>query len=156
MCIRDRSKGIPAWRTPQVIALIMATGLAEGCGLFLLLAAVLPALGAVAKPMAFALVVLAATRAWTWRRYFNALESDGAPTRTLEIFMACRGWFFVGGLVLPVALVTAGLLLDVAAPALFALAGLSVFATGWATKFILITRAAFNQGFALSLSLIHI
>jgi phenylacetyl-CoA:acceptor oxidoreductase 27-kDa subunit len=148
--ILEQSKGIPAWRTPQVIAFIMATGFAEGCGLFLLLAAVLPALGAVAKPMAFALVVLAATRAWTWRRYFNALESDGAPTRTLEIFMACRGWFFVGGLVLPVALVTAGLLLDVAAPALFALAGLSVFATGWAIKFILITRAAFNQGFALS------
>jgi len=32
---------------------------------------------------------------------------------------------------------------------LFALAGFSVFATGWAIKFILITRAAYNQGFAL-------
>ena len=33
---------------------------------------------------------------------------------------------------------------------LFALAGCSVFATGWAIKFILITRAAYNQGFALA------
>ena len=147
--ILEQSKGIPAWRQPRVIAFIMATGLAEGCGLFVLLAAVLPELSAAAKPMALALVVLAATRSWTWRRYFNALVGDGVPTRTLEIFMACRGWFFAAGLVLPVVLVAVGLVLPVAAAALFALAGLSVFATGWAIKFILITRAAYNQGFAL-------
>jgi len=147
--ILEQAKGIPAWRNPRVIALIMATGLAEGCGLFLLLASVLPALGEVARPFAVALVVLAATRSWTWRRYFGALESEGAPTRTLEIFMACRGWFFAVGLVLPVALVATGLWLTAADTALFALAGLSVFATGWAIKFILITRAAYNQGFAL-------
>ena len=40
--ILEQSKGIPAWRNPRVIAFIMATGLAEGWGLFLLLAAVLP------------------------------------------------------------------------------------------------------------------
>ena len=147
--ILEQSKGIPAWRNPRVIAFIMATGLAEGCGLFLLLAAQLPDLGAVARPMALALVVLAATRSWTWRRYFNSLESDGVPTRTLEIFTACRGWFFAGGLVLPVVLVAVGMVLPAADAALFALAGLSVFATGWAIKFILITRAAYNQGFAL-------
>jgi phenylacetyl-CoA:acceptor oxidoreductase subunit 2 len=147
--ILEQSKGIPAWRNPRVIALIMATGLAEGSSLFLLLAAFLPALSGVAKPIAFALAALAATRAWTWRRYFNALVSDGVPTRTLEIFTACRGWFLAVGLVLPVALVALGMLLSAAAAILFALAGLCVFATGWALKFILITRAAFNQGFAL-------
>jgi phenylacetyl-CoA:acceptor oxidoreductase subunit 1 len=147
--ILEQAKGIPAWRTPRVIALITATGLGEGCGLFLLLAAFLPALGAAAKPMAIALVVLAAIRIWTWWRYLNALESEGAPTRTLEIFTACRFWFFAAGLVLPVALVAIGLILTAADAALFALAGLSVFTTGWAIKFILITRAAYNQGFAL-------
>ena len=60
--ILEQAKGIPAWRTPRVIALIMATGLAEGCGLFLLLAAFLPALGSAAKPTAIALAALAATR----------------------------------------------------------------------------------------------
>ena len=147
--ILEQAKGIPAWRTPRVIALIMATGLAEGCGLFLLLAAFLPALGSVAEPMAIALAVLAAARIWTWWRYLNALESEGAPTRTLEIFTACRGWFFAAGLVLPVTLVAAGLVLTVTNAVLFALAGFSVFVTGWAIKFILITRAAYNQGFAL-------
>jgi phenylacetyl-CoA:acceptor oxidoreductase subunit 2 len=33
---------------------------------------------------------------------------------------------------------------------LFALVGISVFVTGWLLKFILITRAAYNQGFALN------
>jgi phenylacetyl-CoA:acceptor oxidoreductase subunit 2 len=115
----------------------------------LLLAAVLPDLGAAVRPMALTLVVLAATRSWTWQRYFNALVSEGVPTRTLEIFTACLRWFFAGGLVLPVVLVAVGLVLPAADAALFALAGFSVFATGWAIKFILITRAAYNQGFAL-------
>ena len=147
--ILEQSKGIPAWRTPRVIALIMATGLAEGCGLFLLVAALLPALGSVGKPMAIVLAILAAVRVLAWWRYLNALESEGAPTRTLEIFTACRFWFYTAGLVLPVILVAAGLILPGADAVLFALAGFSVFATGWAIKFILITRAAYNQGFAL-------
>jgi Fe-S-cluster-containing dehydrogenase component/DMSO reductase anchor subunit len=147
--ILEQSKGIPAWRTPRVIPLILATGLAEGCGLFLLLAALLPGLQSVARPLAIVLVALAAMRMWAWWRYLNALESEGAPTRTLEIFTACRGWFFTAGLVLPVTLVAVGLVVTVGNAVLFALAGFSVFVTGWAIKFILITRAAYNQGFAL-------
>jgi Fe-S-cluster-containing dehydrogenase component/DMSO reductase anchor subunit len=147
--ILEQSKGIPAWRNPRVIAFIMATGLAEGCGLFLILAAFLPNLGYAAKAFAVALLVLVALRFWTWWRYINALESEGAPTRTLEIFGACQVWFFGVGLALPVVLIGLGLLLDAAAPVLFALAGLCAFAAGWAIKFILITRAAYNQGFAL-------
>jgi len=147
--ILEQSKGIPAWRNRRVIALIMATGLAEGCGLYLVLAAFLPAVAAAAKPVAIALAALALVRIWTWWRYLGALESGGAPTRTLEIFTACRMWFFAAGLVLPLALVAAGLILPAASVVLFALAGFAVFATGWAIKFILITRAAYNQGFAL-------
>ncbi len=147
--ILEQAKGIPAWRNRRVIALIMTTGLAEGCGLFLLLAAFLPALDSVATPMALALAVLAAVRIWAWWRYLGALENEGAPTRTLEIFTACRFWLFAAGLVLPLALVVIGLLLPAAATVLFALAGLSVLASGWGLKFILITRAAYNQGFAL-------
>ncbi len=147
--ILEQAKGIPAWRNPRVIALIMATGLAEGCSLFLLLAAFVPPLAAAAKPVAIALAVLALVRIWTWWRYLGALESGGAPTRTLEIFSACRMWFFAGGHVLPLALAAIGLIVPAAAVPLFALAGFSVFTTGWAIKFILITRAAYNQGFAL-------
>jgi phenylacetyl-CoA:acceptor oxidoreductase subunit 2 len=147
--ILEQAKGIPAWRNPRVIALIMATGLAEGCGLYLLLAAFLPDLAAAAKPAAIALAALALVRIWAWWRYIAALESGGAPTRTLEIFSACRMWFFAAGLALPLAFTAIGLISTTAGAALFALAGLSVVAAGWAIKFILITRAAYNQGFAL-------
>ena len=71
--ILEQSKGIPAWRNPRVIALIMATGPAEGCGLYLLLAAFVPALDAAAKPVAIALAALAVVRIWTWWRYLAAL-----------------------------------------------------------------------------------
>lgn len=147
--ILEQAKGIPAWRNPRVIAFIMATGLAEGCGLFLVIAAVASNLLYAAMPMAVALIALALTRAWAWRRYFGALESEGMPTRTQEVFVACRVWLLGLGLVLPIVLVAAGLVLNGAAQVLFAFAGLSVFAAGWAIKFNLITRAAYNQGFAL-------
>jgi phenylacetyl-CoA:acceptor oxidoreductase subunit 1 len=148
--ILEQAKGVPAWRNPKVIALIMATGLTEGCGLFLVAAVMLPALAPFAKPAAMTLVMLAAIRSWTWRRYFASLENEGAPTRTLEILGNCRFWFFVFGLALPFALIVLGLLITSAASALFALVGISVFVTGWLLKFILITRAAYNQGFALN------
>ena len=44
---------------------------------------------------------------------------------------------------------TLGFIVATIATLLFALGGFSAFATGWAFKFILVTRAAYNQGFAL-------
>jgi hypothetical protein len=35
------------------------------------------------------------------------------------------------------------------ARALFAIAGVLVFASGWVLKFIFVTRAAYNEGFAI-------
>jgi phenylacetyl-CoA:acceptor oxidoreductase subunit 2 len=147
--ILEQAKGIPAWRNPRVVALIMTTGLAEGCGLFLVLAAFAPALAAAVKPVAIGLAALAVIRIGAWWRYLAALENGGVPTRTLEIFAACRTWFFAAGHVLPLALIAAGLVWAGAGTVLFALAGFSAAVAGWAIKFILITRAAYNQGFAL-------
>jgi phenylacetyl-CoA:acceptor oxidoreductase subunit 2 len=148
--ILEQSKGIPAWRTPRIVALIMATGLAEGCGLFLVAAAVLPALFAFATTAAVTLAVLVAIRAVAWRRYLAALTTEGAPTRTLAVLARYRPWMLAFGLVVPVVCGSAGLLLTGAAPLLFVIAGLSAFATGWALKFIIVTRAGFNQGYAIS------
>jgi phenylacetyl-CoA:acceptor oxidoreductase subunit 2 len=46
-------------------------------------------------------------------------------------------------------LIVAGFAVATAAAPLFAMAGLCITAAGVAFKFILVTRAAFNQGFAL-------
>ena len=42
--ILKAAKGIPAWRSPQIVSLIVSTGLAEGAGLALMAAALVPAL----------------------------------------------------------------------------------------------------------------
>jgi len=127
--ILKESKGIPAWRTPRIIALSVLTNLAEGAALLSL-----------ALPVPYVLAILVALRGWAWYDYSRALEREGAPTQTLEVLKACRGWMLWAGLVLPLVLIVAGL-----SPA----AGIAVVATGWALKFILVTRAAYQQGFAI-------
>ncbi len=143
------SKGIPAWRVRAIVPLVMATGFAEGSGLFLLLAAVVPGLQAYATPIAAALAVLVAVRHLAWRNYLGELVRTGAPTRTLEIFRAFAPWFLVMGLIAPLWLAAPGFVAPGLAPLLFALAGIAALVAGWAFKMTLITRAGFNQGFAL-------
>jgi phenylacetyl-CoA:acceptor oxidoreductase subunit 2 len=52
-------------------------------------------------------------------------------------------------------LVLAGLLIAQSGGFLIALGGVCAFAAGWALKFVLITKAAFNQGFALEYTPVH-
>jgi phenylacetate-CoA ligase len=147
--ILKEAKGIPAWRTPLIVPLIVSTGLAEGAGLLLAATAVLawplPAAGVVAV----AAIVCAALRAVVWRLYVRALRSDRVPTRTIEVLSAFSPRFALVGLALPSALAVGGLVAADASHFLFAVAGACILVAGSALKFILVTRAAFNQGFAL-------
>ena len=116
------SKGIPAWRAPETVPLIVFTGLAEGAGLGLLFSS------AEAMLALFALAVVA--RFFAWRRHPAAARSKALV------------W---SGTLAPLALAVAGSLFSFLIP----LAGLAAVATGWWLKFALITRASFNQGFSL-------
>ncbi len=148
--ILKEAKGIPAWRIAWIVPLLLVTGLAEGSGLFLAAIVQFAALQPLFWPVAAIAVALAGLRSWVWRSYQVALETEGAPTRTLKALRDYRRWFFAIGLALPSALIVAGAAMTVAAPVLFAIAGLCITAAGAALKFILITRAGFNQGFALA------
>jgi phenylacetyl-CoA:acceptor oxidoreductase subunit 2 len=53
------------------------------------------------------------------------------------------------GTIAPLALMLVGVLASDAARIALLLAGAGALATGWQFKFVLITRAAYNQGFAL-------
>lgn len=127
------SKGIPAWRMPQVVPLILTTALAEGSGLLLFMNSDLLALSL------FAAAVLA--RAIAWSGYWTSLKQPAsrsaleAPGRAL----------MQAGTIAPLALALGALFLPQVAP----LAGLAALLTGWWFKFVLVTRAALNQGFAL-------
>ena len=143
------AKGIPAWREPLIVPLIITTGLAEGGGLFVALTAPLGAAHVFANRCGGGRDFLVAVRAFAWHAYLRALRAEGAPTRTLQILDTARIWLFLFGLVLPIALIAAGLFITGAAVLLFALGGLCALFTGWALKFILVARAAYNQGYAL-------
>ena len=148
--ILKEAKGIPAWRAPQIVPLIVVTGITEGAGLFLVFPLVLPDLVPLAAPVAVAMLALAAVRHLAWQSYFSGLRNSGAPARTLSILNAYRSWMLVIGLAVPAFAIALGFLLTPLADVLFALGGLSAFAAGWGLKFVLVTRAGYNQGFAIA------
>ncbi len=139
------AKGIPAWRQPGIVTLIVMTGLTEGAGLFALIATV----GGVAggPSLAGALALLVVLRFLAWRQYRSALGATGAP---VGAFRALDGlhlglWHGLGVvLALGAALALPGSALTLA------LAGLAAVARGWLFKVTLITRAALNQGYAIN------
>ena len=139
------AKGIPAWREPLTVPLILATGLAEGGGLWLLLAATAgPA--AMLPWLAFALALGARYALWlAWRRRLRAApRALAAIDRAGHAFKAAT---LLAG-VAAVAAVTSPLPPGFLA-ALQVLAGGLALAGGLWFKFTLVTRGAYNQGFAL-------
>lgn len=147
------AKGIPAWREPLVVPLIVASGLAEGAGIHLLLDAVTGSPGRSAAAwgpfVPFVLFVLAlAARLglwWAWRQRLRA------PARALAPIDAA-GTVFKATTLLSLAAALAAVLTPLSpgpAALLAAAAGVLAFAGGQWFKFTLVTRAAFNQGFAI-------
>jgi len=139
------AKGIPAWRVPALAWLNFITALTEGAGLFVALAALFdtPAQGVLAY---FSLALIARGLAWSTYRG-SVAKSVARPA--LAVLDRAGKILIQFGTLAPLALLLLGLFAaDVARIALL-LAGLAALAAGWQFKFVLITRAAYNQGFAL-------
>lgn len=147
--IVQAARGIPAWREPLTVPLLVASGLAEGAGLFWLVAAWQEAPGTALVAL-FALLV--AARWMLWRAWRKHIATSAAPRALAQLDRVGRAFRWVGGAApLALAVVAAsGLAPGVWNAALLAVAGLAVAVTGACFKFTLITRAAFNQGFALA------
>lgn len=122
------SKGIPVWRVPQVVPLILATGLAEGFGLALLFHR--------SDSLLALFAVLLVARLLAWRHYWGAVRAPSleAAGRTLLLV----------GTIGALALAAAAWAVPTLAP-LAAIAGLAAAASGWRMKHALVTRAAFKQ-----------
>ena len=135
------ARGIVAWREPMSVQLLLATSLAEGAGLFLLAR---PWHGSSLAALLFTVLVLA--RAGLWLLYRQRLAGRLAPRAKTALGRAGRV-LLIGGTLLPLALVVASY--AVAGQALVVLAGLLAALAGSYTKFVLVTRAGYNQGFVL-------
>lgn len=127
------AKGIPAWRRREVVPFIVAGGLAEGAGIAL-------ALQPGGAALALAVVALVA-RGAAWLRYRGALQNARAEA---ELSWPGR-ILLVAGTAVPLAL----LAVASDAPVVAWLAAAAALSAGWYFRFALVTRAAFNQGFAL-------
>jgi phenylacetyl-CoA:acceptor oxidoreductase subunit 2 len=146
--IVQAARGIPAWRAPLTVPLLVATALAEGAGLFWIGNA---ATGEASALLAAVFAVLVLARWWLWREW-RASIAGAAPRALSAIDGAGRILRWAGGAVPGVLCVLAaiGVLPPVWNAALMAAAGAGALAGGALFKFTLITRAAFNQGFTLS------
>jgi len=140
------ARGITAWREPLTLALLLATSLAEGAGLFVL---ALPWHGHGGTPVAVLFGVLLLARAAIWFAYRNRLSGRTAARANAALARAGRV-LLLGGTAVPLVLLPAALGGGgPSAAALGAVAGLAAALAGVYLKFTLITRAGFNQGFAL-------
>ncbi len=139
------AKGIPTWRAPALAWLNFITALTEGAGLFVALAALFdtPARGVLAF---FSLALIARGLAWS---IYRGSVAKSAARAGLVVLDRAGKILIQFGTIAPLALLLLGVFAaDIARTALL-LAGLLALATGWLFKFVLITRAAYNQGFAL-------
>jgi phenylacetyl-CoA:acceptor oxidoreductase subunit 2 len=145
--ILQAARGIPAWREPLTVPLLAATGLASGAGLYWLAAPWFGQAGSGAWLAFGLLLLLRFVIGARWRRQVSGkLHSAALPA----VAHASRG--LDGGSLLPLALVL--VVLAAPLPPLLALllqvlAGALAAAGGALFKYLLVTRAGFNQGFAL-------
>jgi phenylacetyl-CoA:acceptor oxidoreductase subunit 2 len=141
------AKGIPAWRGPLMPPLIVATALAEGAGMFFLLA---PLHGNGRQSLLVLFGALVLVRVVVWLAYRKRLAT-AAPRAHAALVRADRILQLAGTLV-PLGLIAAigaGAVSGTQVVLCAAIAGLAATAAGATVKYALVTRAAFNQGFAL-------
>jgi phenylacetyl-CoA:acceptor oxidoreductase subunit 2 len=139
------ARGIAAWREALTVALLLGTSFAEGAGLFWL-ANPWHAQGSVVLAVLFAALMLA--RAAIWLMYRRRLAGRVAPRALSALDRAGRA-VLVSGTAAPLLLVLVAAYFGAAGSVLAALAGLLAAVSGAYMKFVLVTRAGFNQGFAL-------
>jgi len=139
------ARGIAAWREPLTVALMLGTSVAEGAGLFWL-ANLWHARGDVATALLFALLLI--VRAAIWLSYRRRVAGRVA-SRALAALDRTGRTVLVSGTAAPLLLLFVAAIDGAAAAVLASLAGLLAALSGTYMKFALVTRAGFNQGFAL-------
>ena len=141
--------GIPAWREPLIVPLISFTGLTEGAALFVAAALLF---GAVETWFVIVLFLLIAVRLLVWLAYRRKLSAPGsAPIETVKALEHINDNLLVLGHVIPLLVVLAAIFFpgNTAVTLATLIAALLTLLGGWYLKATLITRAAYDQGFAI-------
>ena len=140
------SKGIPSWREPTILPLIISTGLVEGTGLLLLSLLILDSIQGWTL---YLLLILLAIRTLSWSKYRQQLTTSKAPKQTLSVLSSIHVPTLWVGNVMPFILVCATLMIPDISVILVSIASIIAVLSGWHMKFVIITRAAQQQGYSL-------
>jgi phenylacetyl-CoA:acceptor oxidoreductase subunit 2 len=140
------SKGIPAWRDEGILPLIITTGIAEGAALvsfYVYLSNINY------YWIGIFIIVSSLIRGVSWLHYYSRLKEKRAPKKAIQVLRICDLSVLVLGGLVPI--VAAGAVLYLGNPYIWPLsiAGGASLLAGWHLKYIIIAKAAFNQGFAL-------
>jgi phenylacetyl-CoA:acceptor oxidoreductase subunit 2 len=143
------SRGIPAWREPIVVPLLVVTAFAEGTGIFVAASTLLP-IGTPGSTLALGALALLRIVAWLVYRRAVARTASAPALRALD--GAGRALHWVGTLapLVLIVLATSGLLASGPSGVLLACAGVSVVVAGACVKYVLVLRAGLTQGFVLA------
>jgi len=139
------AKGVPAWRAPLLLPLILTTGLTEGACLLLIALSLLGQMPAWPVIAAALLVVL---RGFLWRDYLNRLRM-GAPSETLAVLSSFGKIFLILGHAVPLIAFILGATTPGASLYMAPAGAIFALLAGWAMKYTIVTKAAHKQGFAI-------
>jgi len=150
--ILHASKGIPSWRVSAMPWMLVATGLFEGLGLLALLGLSEAMRLEPTRLLAVVGLVLTLANASLWREYVIRARRNGIGPLSRRDIADISPTVHVVGHALPgllFALSLASVQGTTVAVTLAALGGIAAVAGGVVWKFIVITRACHQQGFAL-------
>lgn len=147
--ILHASKGIPAWRAPLMPLMLFATGLFEGLGLLAVLSLAAAMRVEPVTVLAPAGLLLVIVNTWAWRCYVDSAKAQGIGPLARRDLAAITPALHAIGHGAPAVLYLLCILTGPAAPVFAALAGAAAVTGGALWKFVVITRACHQQGFAL-------
>ena len=140
--------GIPSWREPAILPLIIATGLCEGSGL-LLLTMYMIGIASDNGWVLFIFVAFLTFRSFAWITYRNNLIASKAPVKSLSILNGIHPLILWGANVLPLALLLAAMFISSMTTLFACIAAILAVLGGWYMKFTIVARASHVQGYSL-------
>ena len=149
------AKGIPVWRAPAMPWLVVLTGLLEGAGGLALISSIFPAAsgGTVALSAIAGLGgPLSVLGFFAWCYFRESAQKAGLPPLARAALTTLDPWLRWGGYILPAgaffcALARPGWAL--ASTLALGVGGATALLLGVAMKVIVVTRAAYQQGYAI-------
>lgn len=148
----NAGRGIPAWRNPRTVPLLVASGLAEGSGLGILAGAFWGPTALPVWPMALLAAFLAARALafWSYRRALPGMGTPGRALRELSRFGHMSGALDVAAIAAVILATT-----DPFMAPLVLIAAVIAASSGWALKYSLVIRWSYEQPFAVPVPVVR-